>query len=171
KANTGLLNEIWSGIAPDLVTSFDVEATRFVIGGETGSDLVAEINQNGALLSVERLNMNLPFRSSLLATGTLDTSQDTPVLNGDFSTRSSDALALLLWLGNQNNIDFSTFAEALDQGTLQRASMVGDVLFDQNGLALRGLAGRLGDDYFSADVGLPDIAGRCVVSHQPVRFG
>ena len=36
--------------------------------------------------------------------------------------------------------------------------MVGDVLFDQNGLALRGLAGRLGDDYFSADVGLPDIA-------------
>jgi hypothetical protein len=158
KANTGLLNEIWSGIAPDLVTSFDVEATRFVIGGETGSDLVAEINQNGALLSVERLNMNLPFRSSLLATGTLDTSQDSPVLNGNFSTRSSDALALLLWLGNQNNIDFSTFAEALDQGTLQRASMVGDVLFDQNGLALKGLAGRLGDDYFSADVGLPDIA-------------
>jgi hypothetical protein len=158
KASTGLLNEIWSGIAPDLVTSFDVEATRFVIGGETGSDLVAEINQNGALLSVERLNMNLPFRSSLLATGTLDTGQNTPVLNGNFSTRSSDALALLLWLGNQNNIDFSTFAEALDQGTLQRASMVGDVFFDQNGIALKGLAGRLGDDYFSADVGLPDIA-------------
>ena len=157
KTETGLLNDVWRSIAPDLATSFNIEATRFVIGGETGSDLVAEINQNGAFLSVERLNMNLPFRSSLLATGILDTSQDAPMFNGNFSTRSSDALALLLWLGNQNNIDFSAFAETVAQGTLQRASMVGDVLFNQDGLALKGLAGRLGDDYFSADIGLPDI--------------
>jgi hypothetical protein len=157
---SGLLNDIWQGVAPDLATSFDIEATRFVIGGETGSDLAAQVNQNGALLSVERLNMNLPFRSSLLATGTLDTRQDKPVFTGNFSTRSSDALALLLWLGNQNNIDFSAFAEAVDEGTLQRASLVGDVLLNQDGLALKGLAGRLGDDYFSADISLPDINGR-----------
>lgn len=157
EVGSGLLNDVWRSIAPDLATSFDIEATRFVIGGETGSDLATEINQNGPLLSVERLNMNLPFRSSLLATGTFDASQDAPVFNGNFSTRSSDALALLLWLGNQNNIDISPFAEAVDEGTLQRASMVGDVLFDENGLALKGLAGRLGDDYFSADINLLDI--------------
>ncbi|NCF79480.1 MAG: hypothetical protein GWP34_06220, partial [Alphaproteobacteria bacterium] len=35
KANTGLLNEIWGGIAPELGTSFEIEATRLVSGGET----------------------------------------------------------------------------------------------------------------------------------------
>jgi hypothetical protein len=155
---TSLLADIWSGVAPNLATSFIVEATRFTLGGETGTDLAIDLRQNGAAVTLERLSMNLPFRSSLLAAGEFDRAQAAPRFDGSFSARSSDALALLLWLGNQNEIDFSPFAEAVDEGALQRASMVGDVSFDDAGLSLQGLAGRLGDDYFSADVSLPDIA-------------
>ena len=85
--------------------------TRFTIGEETGSDLSADFEQNERALTVQRLNLNLPFSSSLLASGRFDLTGKMPSFDGNFSARSSDTLALLLWLGSRNGVDFSPFAE------------------------------------------------------------
>ncbi|MGI9438699.1 MAG: AsmA-like C-terminal region-containing protein [Parvibaculales bacterium] len=152
-----MLTNIWQQIAPDLSVSVAVEATRFAIGGETGSDLSTAINQNTEELEIERLSLNLPFSASLLASGRFDLRAPETAFNGSFSARSSDTLALLLWLGSQYGTDFSAFAETVDEAKLQRSSVVGDVTLAGPKLALTGLAGRIGDDYFSAEVSLPDM--------------
>lgn len=164
-----LLARIWQGFAPDLAAALEVEATRFTIGGETGTDLSAAIRQEAAVLSIDRLNLNLPFNTALLASGAYerralddapnapDGEAATPRFTGNFSARSSDTLALLLWLGSQYDTDFSAFAEGVDEAALQRTSLVGDVVFDGAGLALNGLAGRIGNDYLSADITLPNL--------------
>lgn len=153
-----LLGQLWRTLAPDLAISMTLEATRFTIGGETGSDLSADIEQKAEILRVQRLNLNLPFRSSLLASGRFSLADENPAFEGNFSARSSDTLALLLWLGNRYGVDFSALAETVDEAQFQRTSLVGDVTFDNNGLDLKGLAGRLGDDYFSSEIKLSDLA-------------
>ena len=152
-----LLTGIWGALAPSLAVSMAIEATRFTIGAETGSDLSADFEQNERALTVQRLNLNLPFSSSLLASGRFDLAGKMPSFDGDFSARSSDTLALLLWLGSRNEVDFSAFAEAVNEAQIQRASLVGDVALADGALVLRGLAGRIGGDYFSAEVTLPDL--------------
>ena len=152
-----LLAGIWGALAPSLAVSMAVEATRFTIGEETGSDLSADFEQNERALTVQRLNLNLPFSSSLLASGRFDLAGKMPSFDGNFSARSSDTLALLLWLGSRNGVDFSAFAEAVTEAQIQRASLVGDVALADGALVLRGLAGRIGGDYFSAEVTLPDL--------------
>lgn len=152
-----LLTGLWGALAPSLAVSMAVEATRFTIGEETGSDLSADFEQNESALTVQRLNLNLPFSSSLLASGRFDLTGKMPSFDGNFSARSSDTLALLLWLGSRNGVDFSSFAETVTEAQIQRASLVGDVALADGGLALRGLAGRIGGDYFSAEVTLPDL--------------
>ena len=155
-----LLTGLWRNLAPDLSVSLALEATRFIIGNETGSDLSAAFIQKSQDLSLQRLNLNLPFRSSLLASGRFDLAAPRPHFDGNFSARSSDTLALLLWLGNRYGVDFSAFAETVDEGNLQRTSLVGDVKFNDDGLVLNGLAGRLGDDYFSSQIKLPDLSAQ-----------
>ncbi|MBL71537.1 MAG: hypothetical protein CML95_08390 [Rhodobiaceae bacterium] len=155
-----LLTGLWRNLAPDLSVSLALEATRFIVGNETGSDLSAAFIQKSQDLSLQRLNLNLPFRSSLLASGRFDLAAQRPHFDGNFSARSSDTLALLLWLGNRYGVDFSAFAETVDEANLQRTSLVGDVKFNDDGLVLNGLAGRLGDDYFSAQITLPDLSAQ-----------
>ena len=155
-----LLTDLWRNIAPDLSISLALEATRFIIGAETGSDLSADFLQTAQELRLQRLNLNLPFRSSLLASGRFDLRKQPPHFDGNFSARSSDTLALLLWLGSRHGVDFSAFAETVDEGQLQRTSLVGDVNFNDDGLALNGLGGRLGDDYFSSQIILPDLSAQ-----------
>jgi hypothetical protein len=155
--NEALLTGIWGALAPSLAVSMAVEATRFTIGGETGSDLSADFEQVERALTVQRLNLNLPFGSSLLASGRFDLAGKMPRFDGNFSARSSDTLALLLWLGSRNGLDFSAFAETVNEAQIQRASLVGDVALADGALALRGLAGRIGGDYFSAEIELPDL--------------
>ncbi len=55
---------------------------------------------------------------------------------------------------------FQLFAETVDEAQIQRASLVGDVKFNDDGLALNGFAGRLGDDYFSSQIKLPDLSAQ-----------
>ena len=155
-----LLTGLWRNLAPDLSVSLALEATRFIIGNETGSELSAAFVQKSQELSLQRLNLNLPFRSSLLASGRFDLAAQRPHFDGNFSARSSDTLALLLWLGSRYGVDFSAFAETVDETQLQRTSLVGDVKINDDGLALNGLAGRLGDDYFSSQIKLPDLSAQ-----------
>jgi hypothetical protein len=145
-------SRLWHSLAPDLGMGLRLEANQFELGGETGSNLLLAFDWRGEEVDIERLSLNLPFRSALLAVGTLNIAQAAPTFEGSFSARSSDGLAAMIWAGNQLAADVSGFAENIDPSRLQRLSLVGDIDWTQDSLALKQLAGRLEDDRVSGEI-------------------
>ena len=149
-----VLSDIWQAFEQQLHVALRVQATRFDIGGESGQNLLLAADWQGDSIDVQRFSLDLPFRSLLLANGKLDMGKAGPSFRGSFSTRSTDALAALLWLGNLAEIDNSGLIETLDESRLQRVSLVGDIGWSTDAFELRAVSGRLGDDRLSADVNL-----------------
>ena len=148
------VSAIWSAFERNLNLVLRLEATRFDIGGESGQNLLLEFDWDDEKLNVERLSLDLPFRSLFLASGAVDLGDGGPSFTGSFSARSTDALGAYLWLGDLGGYDGSAFVEVLDDTRLQRLSLVGDVVLSPNRLQLDALSGRLGEDRLSADAKL-----------------
>lgn len=145
---------LWRAFQRDIGLALRIEATRFDLGGETGQNMLLAFDWQDAQVAVRRVSLDLPFRSLLLASGTVDLSAAEPSFSGSFSTRSTDALAAALWLGERFEMDASPFVEVLDENSLQRLSLVGDIDWSPSRLSLRALSGRLGDDRLTADIQL-----------------
>ncbi len=145
-------DQLWRSLAPDLGIGLRLEANQFELGGETGSNLLLAFDWRGDRMNIERLSLNLPFRSALLAEGVLDVSAPTPAFSGSFSTRSSDGLAAMIWASDQFSSDISGFAESIDPSRLQRVGLVGDMDWANGNLQLTRLSGRLDDDRVSGEI-------------------
>lgn len=148
------LDSLWGAFADGLRVTLRMEATRFDIGGETGQNLLLAFDWQGKKIDVQRVSLDLPFRSLLLASGEVDLSPGAQRFEGSFSTRSTDALAAALWLGDLANLDNGAFIETLDENGLQRVSLVGDVSLSHDRIELNALSGRLGDDVLYGDMRL-----------------
>lgn len=148
------LAALWRAFQRDIGLALRIEATRFDLGGETGQNMLLAFDWQDAELAVQRVSLDLPFRSLFLASGTVDLSANEPSFTGSFSTRSTDALAAALWLGERFKMDTAPYVEVLDENSLQRLSLVGDVSWTPSRLKLRALSGRLGDDRLTADIQL-----------------
>lgn len=149
-----IADHLWRSFAPDLGMGLRLEANQFELGGETGSDLVLAFDWRGEEVDIERLSLNLPFRSALLAVGKASLGAPTPRFKGSFSARSSDGLAAMIWAGDQFSADVSGFAETVDPSRLQRVSLVGDVEWGPENLQLTQFSGRLEDDRVSGKMTL-----------------
>ncbi len=158
-AASNTLSNLWQSFAPPLDVDLRIEATRFELGGESGSNLALAFDWRDKIVGIERLNLNLPFSSTLLLSGELDLTNSQIGFAGNFSARSSDAIAAALWAGGSFGLDFSTAAERIDENKLQRASLVGDVLLNESGLSINGLSARVGDDTMTADMRIADMQG------------
>lgn len=145
-------DRLWRSLAPDLGMGLRLEANQFELGGETGSNLLLAFDWRGQQMDIERLSLNLPFRSALLAVGVLDVSAPTPAFSGSFSARSSDGLAAMIWASDQFSSDISGLAESIDPSRLQRVSLVGDIDWSNESLQLTRLSGRLDDDRVSGEI-------------------
>ena len=145
---------LWRSLAPDLGMGLRLEANQFELGGETGSNLLLAFDWRGQDVEVERLSLNLPFRSALLAIGKLNLAQATPSFKGSFSARSSDGLAAMIWAGDQLAADVSGLAETIDPSRLQRVSLVGDIDWADGNLQITQFSGRLEDDRVSGEMAL-----------------
>lgn len=156
------LSDVWQSFAAPLVMDLRVEATRFTLGDELGSNMVLAFEWQENAIDIERLNMELPFSSSLSLVGLVDTSTPQTGFNGNFSARSSDSLAAVLWVGSRFGLDFAPAAERIDEGRLQRVSVVGDAVLNDAGLSLSGLAARLGDDFLDGEIVVSAMAGPAI---------
>ncbi len=156
-AERNRLSALWQSFAPQLDIDLRFEATRFELGGESGSNLALAVDWRDKIVGIERLNLNLPFSSTLLLTGEFDLTQPQIGFAGNFSARSSDMIAATLWAGGSFGLDFSAAAERIDESKLQRTALVGDVLLNDAGLAITGLSARVGDDTMMADVRIADV--------------
>ena len=154
-----IIEDAWRGLLGRLAVSLQLEANRFDLAGESGSDLSLEADWRGDLVDIGRLSLDLPFRSALIAAGTLNMAKGRPHFTGSFSARSLDTLAALLWLGDQAGQDFAEITELVDDVSVQRTSLVGDVDWSINGLALSGLSGRIGEDRFAGNMTIADWEG------------
>lgn len=159
KTGSGRLSALWRSFAPALDIDLRVEATRFNLGGEAGRDLFLQFDWRDQRIDIDRFALNLPFSSTLLLAGQIDLSRPRLGFAGNFSARSSDSLAAMLWAGGQLGVDLAGFAERLDEARLQRVSLVGDALVNDSGFALNGVSGRIGDDFLTADLMLSDPQG------------
>lgn len=153
-----LLGQAWTKLTSGLSASFNLEANQFDLAGETGRDLSLSVDWRDGVLDIDRLTIDLPFRSSLIATGELDLT-GAPSFDGSFSARSLDTLAAMIWLGDQTGRDLAAMAELVKNADLQRASLVGDIEWTGNALALSGLNGRVGDDRFAGQLRVRDWVG------------
>ena len=151
-----LIDDLWRGLATQLAVQLEIEATRFDLAGEDGANLSFDFDWRNGLIDIERLSVDLPFRSALIAAGTLNLAGQSPTFAGSFSARSLDALAAMIWLGDLGGRDFSDTAELIDDADLQRVSLVSDLDWSEAGLLLNRFTGRIGDDYFSGDMTLLD---------------
>lgn len=151
---TSSISAVWQAFEQKLDIALRVEATRFDVGGESGQNLLLTFDWQGDSINVQRFSLNLPFRSLLLANGLLDVGENGPSFNGSFSTRSTDALAAVLWLGTLVDSDNSGLIETLDESRLQRVSLVGDMVWSPQVFELLAVSGRLGDDRVAADMSL-----------------
>lgn len=158
-AQSDLLTQAWNNLASGLSASFNLEANQFDLAGETGRDLSLSVDWRDQILNIDRLTIDLPFRSYLIATGEVDLSGAQPVFDGSFSARSLDTLAAMIWLGDQTGRDLAAMAELVKNAGLQRASLVGDVKWSANALALNALSGRVGDDRFAGHMRVQDWVG------------
>ena len=154
-----IFDAMWRSLATQLAVTLRIEANRYDLAGESGSNLSLDFDYRDRLVEIERLSLDLPFRSSLIATGTLNLANAMPSFIGSFSARSLDSLAALIWLGDQAAQDFSGFAELIDDAGLQRASLISDINWSENQFRLAGMSGRIGDDVFAGAVNLSDRAG------------
>ncbi len=146
------LTTIWQAFERHLGVALRIEATRFDIGGESGQNLLLAFDWQDEAINLQRFSLDLPFRSLFLASGTVDLSAAMPSFEGNFSTRSTDALAAILWLSELAGVDSASVVEALDESRLQRVSLVGDVLWSPEKIELDAMSGRLGDDRLTADM-------------------
>lgn len=146
------ISAIWQAFERQMNIALRVEATRFDIGEESGQNLLLAFDWQDDVIDVQRFSLDLPFRSLFLANGRLDIGDTDTAFNGSFSTRSTDALAAVLWLGNLAGIDSSGLIEVLDESRLQRVSLVGDIGWSPEALELRAVSGRLGDDRLAANM-------------------
>ena len=169
--DTPLAQSLWQNLASDLAVTLEVEANRFDLADEEGANLSIDFDWRNGLVDIDRLSLDLPFRSALIAAGTLNLAGDSPSFVGNFSARSLDTLAAMIWLGHFGGRDLSGMAELIDDADLQRVSLVGDLDWSETAFLLTGLTGRFGDDYFSGDVTLLDsVAPRGGVDLQFSRF-
>lgn len=151
-ARAGDVAAIWQAFERQLGVALRIEATRFDIGGESGQNLLLAFDWQDEAIQVQRFSVDLPFRSLFLASGKFDLSTAMPAFQGNFSTRSTDALAAVLWLSELAGIDSARLIEGLDESRLQRVSLVGDVLWSPEKIELDAMSGRLGDDRLTADL-------------------
>lgn len=166
-----LMDGMWRGLANRLAVSWQLEANRFDLAGESGGNFSLDFDWQDGLIDIERVSLDLPFRSALIATGTLNVGQDTPSFSGSFSARSLDTLAALIWAGDQAAQDFSAMAELVDDADLQRASLVSDIEYSANMLRLSSMSGRVGNDRFAGALHIMDGQGpRLDVELQFDRF-
>lgn len=148
------IGALWRPFEDALGVALRIEATRFDMGGESGQNLLLAFDWQEDRIDVQRLSLGLPFRSLFLASGAMDLTNGTPRFDGSFSTRSTDALAAVLWLGELTAFDSAALVETLDENSLQRISLVGDISVSEDALSLMALSGRLGDDALSGNVQL-----------------
>ncbi len=166
-----LVDNVWRGLANRLAVSWQMEANRFDLAGESGSNFSLDFDRQDGLIDIERMSLDLPFRSALIATGTLNVGQDSPSFNGSFSARSLDTLAALIWVGDQMAQDFSAMAELVDDAGLQRTSLVSDIEYSADTLRLSSMSGRVGNDRFAGALHVVDGQGpRLDVELQFDRF-
>ncbi len=159
RAAPPLPSDLWEAFFPDLALGMRIEANQFEFDDETGSNLLLSFDWRDGRVDIDRMSLNLPFRSALLYTGVFDLRADNPHFVGSFSTRSSDMLAASIWLGDKLESDVSGFVEAVDETRFQRVSLAGDIEWSNAALTLSNLIGRLGDDRLEGAVTVQRVEG------------
>jgi hypothetical protein len=136
-------------VLPVVEASLRIDNARF--NDKAVKNIRASVDRTEDGIYLNRLSADLPFTSSLLASGaiSLDTSQ--PSFTGHASVQSQRTKEFIPWLISGFGVPLGSWSERLDATNIQRISFASDVDYQTNFFALSNLTGQVdGKEQFGA---------------------